>query len=98
MIGLIPYIIKALLGDNTGKPTKKQFDSTKDYTGYANGKGFFGSPVDYQSKIKSQQSVMLQTQPKVFVPRGSTNIRISEFKPTLPSPSAPTTTNKRQFR
>ena len=95
MIGLIPYIIKALLGDylkkspgGSGHPSQTTLGgSTPMYKGYASGVSSF------RESIKPT----IQTTPKVYVPRGSTNIHISEFKPTPISPSTPTN-NIRQFR
>ena len=92
------YVAQVLLRPRT-RQRKGSFDPAKDYTGYANGQGFFGSSVDYQSKITKQQSVMLQTTPKVYVPRGSIisfkNVEKTPIKPL--SPSTPTNTI-RKFR
>jgi len=93
---LLPFFIKALLGGTT---PKRKFDPAKDYTGYANGQGFFGTPVTSIPRIREEMKPMIKPVfGKTYEPRGAP-VRIGSItsKPlsvSTPSVWSPTTYKK----
>ena len=97
-LALLPFIMKAILGDTT---PKRKFDPAKDFTGYANGQGFFGKPVTDIPRVREQ--IRPFADPvigRTYKPRGAP-VRIGSItsKPlsvsSTPSVGSPTTPRRR---